>query len=95
MRYARSPHFVTRRIDEETVLVPFGEAARRLRAIYMLDAVGAFIWERLAEPADAGRIADLVAGEFEASRDVALHDAEEFLAELVAAGCAEEVGDAP
>jgi hypothetical protein len=45
--YARSPHFVGRRIGSEYVLVPLAARGADLDSILNLNHVAAFVWERL------------------------------------------------
>ena len=66
------------------VLVPVRQNVGDLESIYTLNAVGALLWERLAEAQTPENLAAAVATEFEVTPAEASADAETFIAELAA-----------
>ena len=90
-RYERNEDYIFRRIVDELVLVPIRQNVADMDCIYTMNAVGAFIWEKLDSGAALGELQAAVAGEYEADpQDVAV-DVSQFLAELVAAGAVRKV----
>ncbi len=87
------PDIVSRSIGGEMVLVPVRGERGDLETLYRLDAVGAFIWKRLAGGAEVDEVvADLVDG-WEVDAETARADLGRFLGELREAGLlAEEAG---
>jgi hypothetical protein len=83
--------YATRRIAEETVVVPIRARAADLDSVYTLNAVGAAIWAQLAAARTADEIAGCVAEEFDVTADVARADVARFLERLLEAGMIEEV----
>lgn len=89
----RAPGVIARRIAGETILVPSRRRAREM-ALFTLNEVGSFVWERL----DGHRAADALAGDvarhFAVEPERAERDLREFLDALAAAGCAESAEEA-
>ena len=81
--------FVARSIAGETIIVPVRGRAVDLDAIYNLNEVGAFIWERIDGSTTAAQIAEAVSSEFEVMPGEAAMDIEEFIADLEKAGILE------
>ena len=80
--YARDPNFVSRRIEDETILVPIRNNVGDLDSIYSLNAVGAFIWERLDGSADLGFICDVITREYDIDAMAAETDLVTFIDQL-------------
>jgi len=78
----RGRDVVTRRIADETLIVPVAGGVGDLDAIYTLNAVGARIWQLLEGPTTARRITDAIQQEFEVSPEQAEQDVTEFLTAL-------------
>ena len=74
--------FVTRQIAGETLIVPVAGQVADLDSIYVLNEVASRIWELVRSPITADRIAEIVAGEFDVSRERAAEDVAEFLESL-------------
>ena len=89
--FARSPRIVGRRIAGELVLVPLVTHGADLDAIYNLNAVGAFIWERLDGRASGDAIVDALTDTFAVSADQAGADYVEFIGRLRDLGAVEPV----
>lgn len=62
---ARSDRVVARRVSGELVLVPLAGHGEALQAIYSLNAVGAFVWERLDGRAPGREVVAALVAEFE------------------------------
>jgi Coenzyme PQQ synthesis protein D (PqqD) len=84
-------NYATRRVGDETVVVPIRSSAADLDSVYTLNAVGAAIWAQLEAARTGDEIAGRVAEEFEVDSDVAQADVARFLESLLAAGMIEEV----
>jgi Coenzyme PQQ synthesis protein D (PqqD) len=80
--YARGARIVGRRIAGEYVLVPLVTHGADLDAIYNLNAVGAFIWERLDGRATGAAIVSALVAEFEVDEERAREDYVAFVAQL-------------
>jgi methyltransferase-like protein len=79
---------VTRRIANETVIVPMTANVADLDSVYTLNEVGSFIWERLDGQQTAQAIAEAVAAEFDVALEQAVRDVDELLIALEAKGLA-------
>lgn len=80
--FARSARIVGRRIAGEYVLVPLVTHGADLDAIYNLNAVGAFIWERLDGRTSGAGIVSALTEAFAVDPDRAEADYLEFLSKL-------------
>ena len=78
--------FVTRQIAGETLIMPIAGRVVDLESIFVLNEVGSRIWELVGSPTTAGRIAEIVAGEFDVSAERAAEDVAEFLGALDSRG---------
>jgi hypothetical protein len=77
---------VTRRIADETVIVPLRSGISGLNFIYTLNEAGSVIWELLDTGSSVQEIRDAICREFDVSEDVAAGDIREFLDSLKSAG---------
>ncbi|MGK2858393.1 MAG: PqqD family protein [Thermoanaerobaculia bacterium] len=80
---------MTRRIAGETIVVPIRARAAELDAVYVLNEVGAAIWNQLDEGRSPAEITATIAAEFDVSAETALRDVEQFLERLLEAGIVE------
>ncbi|MEA4832401.1 MAG: PqqD family protein [Oscillospiraceae bacterium] len=71
--------FVARRIMDETVLVPVGEAETKFDGLITLDDTALFIWEKLLSGSSRNQILHAVLEEYEVDEDAAAVDIDEFL----------------
>jgi hypothetical protein len=78
--------FVTRRIADETIIVPVVSGVGDLDAIFTLNEVGSHIWHLIENPTTVQAIVESVLREFEVSADRAEHDVVEFLDRLAESG---------
>jgi len=85
----RAPGVIARRIAGETILVPSRRRAREM-ALFTLNEVGTFLWERLDGRRGAATLARDVAETFDVGAEQAERDVRAFLVALAEAGCAED-----
>jgi hypothetical protein len=91
VRYERNPEFVLRKVVDEFVLVPVRQDAVGMDCIYTLDALGAFIWDRLDGHATLANIQASIVAEYEVSPQVVAADLLEFVQALQSAGALRRV----
>lgn len=89
--FARSSRIVGRRIAGEYVLVPLVTHGADLDAIYNLNAVAAFIWERLDGRTAGAEIVEALLESFAVEREQAEADYLEFVTRLGELGAVEAV----
>lgn len=77
---------VTRRIADETIIVPVVGGVGELDAIFTLNEVGSHIWALIQTPIAIDAIVDDLARTFDAPVDQLERDVVEFLGQLAAAG---------
>lgn len=80
--YQRNPDFIFRRIVEEMILVPIHQDIADMNCIYTLNDVGAFLWEKLADPATEEELENAVLEVYETERETAARDVSNFLVEM-------------
>lgn len=85
-RAVEGKSIVTRRISNQTILVPVAGAVGDLDAVYTLNDVGSFIWDLLDGRRSAHAIAEAVSSEYDVTLDRALQDVDELLSELESKG---------
>jgi Coenzyme PQQ synthesis protein D (PqqD) len=81
--FARSERMVGRRIADEYVLVPIVGRGADLDAIFNLNRVGAFIWERLDGRSSGEQIVRALMEEFDVDSARAMDDYRGFMAQLL------------
>ena len=85
---------VTRRIADETILVPVSSRVGDLDSIYTLTEVGSRIFSLLQEaPVSVDQIVNVVCAEYEVSPALAAADASAFIEVLVAKKLAHPVAE--
>ena len=82
----RSDAFVSRKLGEETIVVPVRAGVANLEAIFTMNAVGSTIWNRIDGRASLDDLARAVEGEFAVSTEAAAADVEAFVELLAAKG---------
>ena len=90
--FRKKGEFVTRSIAGETLVVPVRGQVGDLNAIYNLNEVGAFIWERIDGRKSVTQVAEAVLEEFKVALEQAEKETSEFIAALGAAGMIEPSG---
>jgi len=88
--FTRNPGVIARRIAGETILVPVNRRAGEM-ALFTLNEVGTFVWERLDGERRLSSITDEIETVFEVEKPRASADALEFMDQLEQVGCALEV----
>ncbi|HXB57830.1 MAG TPA: PqqD family protein [Vicinamibacteria bacterium] len=81
--FARSERMVGRRIAEEYVLVPIVGRGADLDAIFNLNRVGAFIWERLDGRSSGEEIVRALVEDFDVDSLRAVADYRAFMVQLL------------
>lgn len=81
--FTRSPRMVGRKIADEFILVPIVGRGADVDAIFTLNRVGAFIWDRLDGRTSGETIVAALVQGFEVDRTQAESDYELFLAQLL------------
>ena len=79
IRLIAQPGVVSRRIADETLLVPVTSHVGDLDSIYTLMGIGPRVWALLQQPVTTQQIVDAICDEYEVARDVATRDVTEFL----------------
>lgn len=92
--FRRNPNFIFRRIVEETILVPVYQDVADMDAIYTLNELGAFIWEKLAEPLSQSLLQSKVLEEFDVDAGTVNDDLGVFLQEMEGIGAVKRVQSA-
>lgn len=87
-RGSNGKSFVTRRIADETILVPITGTVADLSAVYTLNDVGSFVWHLIDGRRSAQTIADAVSAEYDVTLEQAAQDVDELLTTLEASGLA-------
>lgn len=73
---------VKRQIAGDTILVPIGTAVYDASGLFVLNELGAFIWDLLPNVDTAEEICKAVLEQYEVTQSEAMQDIQEFLAEL-------------
>ena len=82
-------NFVLREVADTWVVLPIAEATLDFNGMLTLNETGAVLWRALEQGGDAETLVAALTAEYDVAPEVATADAEEFLAKLVEAGCAE------
>lgn len=91
MIYEKDESMVFRKIEDETILVPIRNSVGDLRNIYVLNEVGARVWELLDGKRDIEEITDVVCTEYDIILEEAERDIKEFLKDLESVGAIKTV----
>jgi hypothetical protein len=89
--YCKDDSIVSRRIEDEVILVPIRQNVADLESIYTLNEVGAFIWEQIDGQRTTADLLALTVEEFEVSEEGAGKDLMEFIRQLSAIGALTKV----
>ena len=71
--------FIKRDVAGDTVLVPVGKTVLDANGLFVMNELGAFIWDLLPEAETEEDICKAVLAEYEVSREEAAQDIAEFL----------------
>jgi len=89
--YQRNPSFVYRNIAGESILVPIRQHVADLQSIYVLNSVGAFIWNDLDGQRNVQQIKQALLDTFDVSDEAGEADMIAFLDQLMSIGAIQEV----
>jgi hypothetical protein len=81
-RYRKSENVVTRRIAEQTILVPVTANVAELDSFYMLNDLGTRVWELIDREKNLDQIVETITGEYEVGSEEAMSSVVEFLNSL-------------
>lgn len=73
---------IKREIAGDTILVPVGQTVLDSNGLFVLNELGAFIWELLPEAKDESDICEAILREYEVTPEEASRDVAEFLENL-------------
>ena len=77
---------IKREIAGDTILVPVGKTVYESNGLFVLNELGAFIWDILPQAETAADVCRAVLEEYEVSPEEAEKDVAEFLASLAKLG---------
>lgn len=70
---------IKRQVAGDTILVPVGQAVYDSNGLFVLNEVGAFIWDLLPEAGTAEDLCCAVLREYDVTEETAMADVQEFL----------------
>lgn len=73
---------VKRNVAGDTILVPVGKTVYEANGLFILNELGAFLWDRLPEAETEEDLLQAVLAEYEVTEDVAKADIRAFLDKL-------------
>lgn len=73
---------IKREIAGDTILVPVGKTVFDSNGLFVMNELGAFLWDRLPEAKDEAELLAAVLEEYEVSAEEAARDIREFLDQL-------------
>jgi len=93
--FIKDKNFVTRRIADETIIVPLRSKVADLDSIYTLNEVGTLIWELMDGQKNVNQIVESICNAYEVTTEEAEKDTLNFLNSLKEAGliCTIETGE--
>lgn len=71
--------FVMKKVADEYVLVPRGEAAERMNGVMTLSETATFIYENLENAENAEELSEILSLEYGVNRDEVIEDVKEVL----------------
>jgi len=81
-RYRKNPDIVSRKIADETVLVPVRRRIGDIESIFTLDEVGSYIWVLIDGQRQVSQIKERITEEFDVTGQRAEEDIVELLKQL-------------
>ena len=73
---------IKREIAGDTILVPVGQTVLDSNGLFVLNELGAFIWELLPTAKDEAEICEAILREYEVTQEEASRDLAEFIGNL-------------
>ena len=89
--FKRNQKLVSRRIDDETLIVPIRGGVGDLDSIFAVNAVGSQIWDLLAEEVSLDEIVKRISSEYDIALEQLRGDVQSFLTDLSSIGLLVEV----
>ena len=89
--YEKKEDIVTRRIADETLLVPIRSHLADMQRIFALNPVAEYIWQQLDGKQNLENILEGITTNFQVERARAEADMQEFISQLLGAGLIEAV----
>lgn len=80
---------ILREIAGDTFLVPIGEAAQQYNGMFVLNELGAFLWQHMEAAQDEEALVELVLNQYDVTREEATADIQEFIQGLREMGIVE------
>lgn len=77
---------IKREIAGDVILVPVGKAVMENNGLFVLNELGAFLWDRIADAQDEGALVSAVLQEYDVDEQTAAADVHEFLERLTKLG---------
>lgn len=77
---------IKRQIAGDVILVPVGKAVVDHNGLFVLNELGTFLWDRMADAADEAALVDEVLAEYEVDAATAAADVHEFVEKLTNLG---------
>lgn len=77
---------IKREIAGDVILVPVGKTALENNGLFMLNEVGGFLWDHLAEAEDRDDLVKKLLNEYEVQESTAKEDVDAFLEKLYKMG---------
>lgn len=81
--FRKSDSVVSRKIDDETIVVPIRQNVGDLESIYTLNEVGARVWELLDGKNTVRQIIQMITNEYDVGADQSENDVLDFLKQLI------------
>jgi hypothetical protein len=82
-RFIRNQEVVSRKIEDELIIVPIRSGVGDLNSLYTLNPVGSVLWDFMTENHTVDEMVQRVCDEFEVTAAQAQQDIETFLDSLV------------
>lgn len=73
---------IKRQIAGDTVLVPVGRSVYEANGLFVLNELGAFIWDLLPQADSTESVVEAVLEQYDVDRQTAQQDVDEFLANM-------------
>ena len=89
--YTRNPDFIYRKVIDEFILIPIHQDVADMDSIYILNGVGAFIWENLDPSTTLTDLEATLLEEYDADPNEITNDMERFLRDMTDIGAIQEV----
>lgn len=83
--YSKNPDIVFRKIADEFILVPVRHKVADMNCIYVLNEVGALIWESIDGKKGIDEILDRILETYDVERETAKDDLSSFINQLIKA----------